>query len=89
MFPVHSVLVAVPARIAVERGAEATRMAWVRMGFCSMVDLGMEGSGEREGIGLLAEEVAGTNGLITVLSLSARLRSSITLASRGCIFSAS
>ena len=52
MFPVLSVLIAVPARVTVERGAEATRMAGVKMGFCSMVDLEMEGegSGEREGI---------------------------------------
>ena len=92
MFAVHSVLAAMPARIVVERGAEATGMAWVRIGFCSMVDLGMEGEGSGEGEGicgwLLAEEVAGMNGLITVLSFSARLRSSITFASRSCILSA-
>ena len=53
IFASYSLLVAVPARIADERGVEATRMAWVRIGSNSMVDLGMEGgggSGEREGI---------------------------------------
>jgi len=76
MFASHSVLTAVPARIAVEHGAEAVRVAWVRMGSRSMVDLGMEGggSGKREGIWgwLLAEEAVGTNGLITALNFSAK-----------------
>ena len=49
MFASYSLLAAAPACIMVERGAEAMRMAWVRIGSNSLVDLGVEGMGNKRG----------------------------------------